>query len=83
MNEEQRIINILRCETAGTPEKFSDDLHRRLDGALRDVSASALDLAVLVRQLLRRWMLRDNVAVPVERVTPSRRGCASMLRRRA
>ena len=42
------------------PLDLSDDLHLRLAGALDDPAASALDQAVLIRQLLRRLSLRDN-----------------------
>ncbi len=65
MTEESRVITAL---TAGWPypADFGDDLYRRLMGALNQRASSPLDLAVLVRQLLRRWMLRDGRAVPVD-----------------
>ncbi|WP_342660844.1 DEAD-box ATP-dependent RNA helicase CshB [Rhodococcus ruber] len=47
-------------------DEFHDDLHRRLSGAIIDPAASGLDRAVLVRQLLRRWSLRDDRRVPVD-----------------
>ena len=65
MTEETRILAAL---AAGGPYPidFNDDLHRRLMGALNHGASGPLDLAVLVRQLLRRWMLRDRRAVPVD-----------------
>ncbi len=64
MNEEEAVIKYLR--SGGTALSFEDDLHSRLTGALSDSSASNLDKAVLLRQLLRRWSLRDGRNVPVE-----------------
>jgi superfamily II DNA or RNA helicase len=64
MVEEEALIEYLRSGTS--PPSFEDDLHSRLVGALRDSSASDLDRAVLLRQLLRRWSLRDGRDVPVE-----------------
>ena len=68
MEEEPRILAALAAGVT-PPIHFDDDLHRRLMGALIDPATSALDLAVLVRQLLRRWALRDNRFVPLD-VTP-------------
>lgn len=64
MDEEQHVIEYLRTGT-GVPE-VSDDLHARLIGCLGDPGANDLDRAVLLRQLLRRWSLRDGREVPVE-----------------
>ena len=64
MSEEEKVLDFLR--TGATEASFGDDLHRRLVGALGDRSASDLDRAVLIRQLLRRWSLRDGRDVPAE-----------------
>ncbi len=64
MSEEQALIEYLR--SGGSSQSFEDDLHNRIVGALGDSSASDLDRAVLLRQLLRRWSLRDGRDVPVE-----------------
>ncbi|WP_183097380.1 protein DpdF [Nocardioides pelophilus] len=63
MDEEADVIEYLR--RGESPLSFQDDLHSRLSGALSDSSASPLDRAVLLRQLLRRWSLRDGRDVPV------------------
>ncbi|MFM8856500.1 MAG: protein DpdF [Actinomycetota bacterium] len=64
MSEEAEFLKFLGG--GPLPAVLSDDLHLRLGGALNDPAASALDQAVLVRQLLRRWSLRDSRNVPVE-----------------
>jgi ATP-dependent DNA helicase RecQ len=64
VDEEEALIKYLR--SGGSPLPFADDLHSRLTSALSDTSASNLDRAVLLRQLLRRWSLRDGRNVPVE-----------------
>lgn len=64
MNEEAQVLEFMRNGT--TDVAFTDDLHRRLVGAFHDRSASDLDRAVLVRQLLRRWSLRDGRDVPTQ-----------------
>jgi len=64
MDEESRLIEALASEPY--PMDFDDDLHRRLMGALNHGGSSALDVAVLVRQLLRRWSLRDGRTVPLD-----------------
>lgn len=64
IDEEAGIIEVLRSGV--TRRDFEDDLHARLGGALEDDEASPLDKAVLIRQLLRRWSLRDQRDVPVE-----------------
>ena len=64
MAEEGDLIKYLR--SGGSPLSFADDLHSRLASALSDSAASNLDRAVLLRQLLRRWSLRDGRDVPVE-----------------
>ncbi|TMQ95287.1 ATP-dependent DNA helicase RecQ [Actinomadura soli] len=48
--------------TAGrpVPADSGDDLYLRLPQAHADLHGSDLDVAVLVRQLLRRWSLRDD-----------------------
>jgi superfamily II DNA/RNA helicase len=69
MNEEANVIEFLGG--GPPPAELADDLHLRLAGALDDPGASVLDQAVLIRQLLRRWSLRDNSRnVPVEIATP-------------
>lgn len=62
--EESRVLAALAVG-APYPVDFIDDLYRRLLGALNHGTSSPLDLGVLVRHLLRRWMLRDGRAVPV------------------
>lgn len=64
MGEEQQLIEYLRTG-AGTPT-LTDDLHLRLVGSFVDPLASELDRAVLLRQLLRRWTLRDGRPVPLQ-----------------
>ncbi|MCW0190511.1 MAG: protein DpdF [Rhodococcus sp.] len=64
MSEEEIIIELLA--NGGSSSDLEDDLHRRLAGAVADPSASGIDRAVLVRQLLRRWSLRDGRSVPVD-----------------
>jgi ATP-dependent DNA helicase RecQ len=64
VTEEERVLELLR--TDGTGMEFSDDLYLRLASAMREASASDLDLTVLIRQTLRRWSLRDSRPVPVE-----------------
>lgn len=78
MSEEAAVIEFLG--TGFLSDDLTDDLHIRLSGALDDPTASGLDRAVLIRQLLRRWSLRDNRDVPVEIVgqfADSIRGVAS------
>ncbi|GAA1546954.1 protein DpdF [Kribbella lupini] len=65
MNEESRVLAAL-AEGGPYPVDFDDDLHRRLMGALNHRASTSLDLGVLMRHLLRRWMLRDGRAVPVD-----------------
>ncbi|WP_175282016.1 protein DpdF [Prescottella equi] len=62
--EEQNLIEYLRV--GGPVPEFSDDLYARATGALKDAHASGLDRAVLLRQILRRWSLRDGRDVAVE-----------------
>jgi len=65
MNEEASVIQLL--EDCSLQVEFVDELHRRLAGVIADPVASSLDRAVLIRQLLRRWSLRDNSRnVPVK-----------------
>jgi ATP-dependent DNA helicase RecQ len=64
MDEEVAIIDFLRN---GTVEfDFQDDLHLRIVSAFNGPLASELDRAVLLRQLLRRWSMRDGRSVPAE-----------------
>lgn len=63
MDEEAAVIEYLR--RGESAPSLQDDLHSRLSGALTDANASNLDRAVLLRQLLRRWSLRDGRDVPV------------------
>ncbi len=72
MDEEREIIRYL--QTGTTESGFHDDLHRRIVDAMKDPSSSGLDRAVLVRQLLRRWSLRDSRDVPVELLPDLSRG---------
>lgn len=62
--EEEVLLEQLGSEVR--PLTLHDDLHRRISGALEDPLASTLDRAVLLRQLLRRWSLRDGRSVPVQ-----------------
>lgn len=64
MGEEQRLIAYLR--TGEVVPAVSDDLHSRIVNCLGDPGATDLDCAVLFRQLLRRWSLRDSREVPIE-----------------
>ncbi|MCP9274061.1 protein DpdF [Mycolicibacterium arenosum] len=67
MNEEQEEAQVLSLLGTGSTEfLFSDDLHRRLSSAFAGRAASDVDKGVLVRQLLRRWSLRDGRDVPIE-----------------
>ncbi|WP_267618372.1 protein DpdF [Gordonia bronchialis] len=63
--DERNFIEYLGA--AGDAPKCSDDIYARAASALSDALASGLDRAVLLRQILRRWSLRDgrNVAVEV------------------
>lgn len=64
MDEEAVVIEYLR--RGESPLSLQDDdLHSRLSGALTDSYASNIDRAVLLRQLLRRWSLRDGRDVPI------------------
>lgn len=65
MDEEPLVIDAL-ASLPPIPMDFSDDLHRRLTGAIGHGDSSPLDVAVLVRQLLRRWSLRDGRSVPLD-----------------
>lgn len=62
--EEQDFIDFLK--SGGNGSHFSDDLYARSVQAWRDRRASVLDRAVLLRQVLRRWSLRDGRDVSVE-----------------
>lgn len=64
MYQEADIIDFLATGT--TTVAFEDDLHRRVVDVFRDAGASGLDRAVILRQLLRRWSLRDGRDVPAE-----------------
>lgn len=64
MGEEQKLIEYLR--TGAVVPEVSDDLHSRIVNCLGNPGATDLDCAVLLRQLLRRWSLRDAREVPIE-----------------
>lgn len=64
MSDEERAVELLRTGVTGVD--FADDLYIRLARAISEESSSGLDRAVLIRQVLRRWSLRDNRDVPVE-----------------
>lgn len=66
MNEDNEADVLEYLRTGATELSFADELHNRLVGAFQDENASDLDRAVLLRQLLRRWSLRDGRDVPVE-----------------
>lgn len=68
VDQEADVLEYLRI--GATEVSFTDDLHSRLVGVFEDESASHLDRAVLVRQLVRRWSLRDGRDVPVELAKP-------------
>lgn len=64
-------------------DAFIDDLYARVAQVVRKDDGSDLDLSVLVRQVLRRWQLRDGRPVPVRlapeisrRIRPSSRSCS-------
>lgn len=65
--EEKSLIAYL--EYGGPAPSFTDDLYSRIASALTDESSTGLDLAVLLRQVLRRWSLRDRRDVSVQ-LTP-------------
>lgn len=62
--DEQSFIEYLR--TGGSAPAFSDDLYIRSARAFSDELATGLDRAVLLRQVLRRWSLRDRRDVSAE-----------------
>ena len=68
MSEESTVIEFLRTGELGA--ELTDDLHLRLVSAFEDAASSDLDRSVLIRQLLRRWSLRDKRDVPVEVAGP-------------
>jgi ATP-dependent DNA helicase RecQ len=63
MSEESAIRDSLAAGTLAEASGWCDDLHVRLARLIADPQTSDLELAVLVRQLLRRWALRDQHAV--------------------
>lgn len=65
MDEEKAFLEYLRGGD-NTPPFFDDDLYMRLARSFSDPSASGLDRAVLLRQVIRRLSLRDGRDVPVE-----------------
>src|SRR5688572_17686935 len=62
--DEQNFIEYLRV--GGLAPQFNDDLYTRTAGALSDGLSTGLDRAVLLRQVLRRWSLRDGRDVGAE-----------------
>ena len=64
MKDEPAFIEYL--EVGGSPPGFEDDLYIRTSRALSDQRSSGLDRAVLLRQVLRRWSIRDGRNVPVK-----------------
>ena len=62
--EEQNFIDYLRV--GGVAPTFNDDLYTRSVRALSDGPSTGLDRAVLLRQVLRRWSLRDGRDVGAE-----------------
>lgn len=62
--DEQNFIEYLRV--GGLAPPFNDDLYTRAAGALSDGLSTGLDRAVLLRQVLRRWSLRDGRDVGAE-----------------
>ncbi|WP_020670648.1 protein DpdF [Amycolatopsis nigrescens] len=65
LDEEDRLRAVLADPHAPLPEPFTEDLNVRLAEVALDPSSGRMDLAVLLRQVLRRWSLRNN---RVERV---------------
>lgn len=59
-DEEAEVLSLLGTGAPLGAAALTDDLHLRLLQAMGDPRASDLDLAVLLRQLLRRWSLRDG-----------------------
>lgn len=62
--DEQNFIEYLR--RGGIAPTFNDDLYTRSSRAFGDELATGLDRAVLLRQVLRRWSLRDGRDVGAE-----------------
>ncbi|MGH4027279.1 MAG: protein DpdF [Pseudonocardiaceae bacterium] len=60
LDQDQLLLHLLESPTSETAAAFHDDLYARVAHLCRDADAGELDLAVLVRHLLRRWSLRDN-----------------------
>lgn len=70
VDEDETMLRTLSDPTAADHSVFEDDLFARLAYLCESSQSSDLDLAVLVRHLLRRWSLRDRRDVQV-RVAPS------------
>lgn len=62
--DEEHFIEYLRV--GGVAPTFNDDLYTRFARASRDRFSTGLDRAVLMRQVLRRWSLRDGREVGAE-----------------
>ncbi|MGW6442598.1 protein DpdF [Lentzea sp. NPDC055074] len=59
-DEEETLRRLLADPKSATWPPFSDDLHARVAHLALSSEGSQLDFAVLVRQLIRRWSLRDE-----------------------
>ena len=57
---EAEVLSLLATDARTSDFTFEDDLYRRVETALVDRRCTDLDLAVLLRHLLRRWSLRDG-----------------------
>jgi superfamily II DNA or RNA helicase len=60
VDEDEAIIDFLRAPGPAVQYAFTDDLFARLTHVIGVEGGSDLDLAVLVRHMLRRWSLRDK-----------------------
>lgn len=65
LDGETEILRVLATGDRPAEAHLTDDLYRRIEHALGDSSATDLDLAVLLRHLLRRWSIRDGRPVSV------------------
>ncbi|WP_405820667.1 protein DpdF [Streptomyces sp. NBC_00838] len=67
-DQEELLRQVLQVPASSSVPEFHDDLYARVAHLCWSGDGSDLDLAVLVRHLLRRWSLRDkrNVRVAVE-----------------
>ncbi|NJC70850.1 ATP-dependent DNA helicase RecQ [Planosporangium thailandense] len=65
IDHDEILLGILGGSAEVDAPPFQDDLYARLAQVCREAESSDIDLAVLVRHLLRRWSLRDGRSVRV------------------